>query len=168
MTEQGREVEDIQHALRGSRSPSYKLNKNIARHIRYRMAVRAKDAVSADPTSSSSSSSSSYSSSSTMDLITHPDSNGLGNSPFVPYDEENDRLYQRALLDTLHSPSPANALALAHSSTQMTTTTTTNQQDNQIIFSSEAEIVAALHDASSRWLLLTLSVAYTNPSICTS
>ena len=38
MTEEGRELEDIQHALRGSRgAPAYRLNKNVARHIRYRL-----------------------------------------------------------------------------------------------------------------------------------
>ena len=34
MTEDGREVEEIQHALRGSRLPSYRLAKNVARQVR--------------------------------------------------------------------------------------------------------------------------------------
>jgi len=34
MTEDGREVEEIQHVLRGSRLPSYRLAKNVARQVR--------------------------------------------------------------------------------------------------------------------------------------
>ena len=40
LTDQGRGKDDIQHALRGSRLPNFRIAKNVARYIRYRLAVR--------------------------------------------------------------------------------------------------------------------------------
>ena len=40
LTDQGRGRDDIQHALRGSRLPNFRIAKNVARYIRYRLAVR--------------------------------------------------------------------------------------------------------------------------------
>lgn len=40
-TELGRSKDDIQHAIRGSKSSSFKSAKNVARNIRYRLAIKA-------------------------------------------------------------------------------------------------------------------------------
>ena len=99
-----------------------------------------------------------------MELTPGPDggnsSSGSGSSGnMVSYDDDDDddddedRLYQRTLLD-LHVNAPALALSSTQqqllTSTTSTTTAANNQQEAQMIFSSEVEIVAALHDASIR------------------
>ena len=44
-TELGRNKDDIQHAIRGSKSTSFKTAKNVARNIRYRLAIKTSGAA---------------------------------------------------------------------------------------------------------------------------
>ena len=101
-----------------------------------------------------------------MDLTTHPDGSGSGSGGgfgsdrnLVPCDEDDDRLYQRTLLD-IHPPSPGTAVAIAPTPTSMQLIAAASHQDTQMIFSSEAEIIAALQHASTRYVV----GAATNPN----
>ncbi len=153
LSEQGRDAEDIQHALRGSRLPtSYRLSKNVARYIRYRLAVRARVGVSAGALSSGSASGSARGSGDgSGGGVTTGTGAGLETGAAEDEEDVEDRLCQRAsgghlsILPSTH-PTPHPAHPTPHPAHPAHPE---SDEAEGPVFGSESEIVAALLEASA-------------------
>ena len=119
LTDQGRAREDIQHALRGSRQPNFRIAKNVVRCIRYRLAIRMRTQGGG-----SGGSSGSY--------------RGSGRV-------EDDRLHQQSAGVMSMTPTTAPSSSTTSS---LPSISQTDEEDNAI-YGSESEMIFALSSAST-------------------
>ena len=121
LTDQGRGKDDIQHALRGSRLPNFRIAKNVARYIRYRLAVRMR--------------------------VQGP---ACGNR-VTSKEVEDDKLHQLLGIENSsdHCVQSHSALKAKNIPGKLLSLPSTKNNDDVVVYSSESEIIAALAVTSS-------------------